>query len=91
MRSISSKNLKSKEPVKCSYKLIHRLYGLVVVDSPVQIVQRIGPRDGVRLVEILTLGDADPLVEFFQVRAVKILSFGGAAGNGFACGVWLSE
>jgi hypothetical protein len=43
------------------------------------------------LVEILTLCDADPLVEFLQIRPIKVLSFGCAVGEGFACGVGLSK
>lgn len=59
---------------------------VVAIGLPFQIVQWFGPGDGIRLVEILALGDADPLVKFFQVRAVKVLSFGCAVSSGFGCG-----
>jgi len=72
-------------------QLLPRLYRLVAIGLPIQVAQGIDHIDRIGFVEVFALSDADPLVKLSQVRVVKGLSFGCAAGDGFACSVLLSE
>ena len=91
IKVISTSKLKNKRAWKGLLQLLPRLNRLVTIGLPIQVAHGVDHIDRVDFVEIFALGDADPLVQLVQIRVVKILSFGCAAGSGFACGVWLSE